>query len=74
MAVYADRCDCPHPLVAEARAILRAAQLAIDKGWDVIIVESECQEAVESIDDGVTTVPWVISNVVNKIRLLFGFF
>lgn len=40
----------------------------------MIIVESDCQEAVESIDDGVTTVPWVISNVVNKIRLLFGFF
>ena len=42
VATRAEQCDCPYSLVAEARAILMAAKLGIDKGWDLIIVESDC--------------------------------
>lgn len=64
---------CP-PIVAEANAILWAAQLAIQEGWSHIIIEGDAKRCFDplSIEDVIPD--WSIANLVYGIlNLKVGF-
>ncbi|PON54002.1 Ribonuclease H-like domain containing protein [Trema orientale] len=72
VAAIAEKWACNHPLVAESKAILLALSFAQTKGWESVIVESDCKEVVESISGEEDDMPWMCADTIVPTRQLLA--
>lgn len=69
ISVVSGKFCCISPLAAEASALLMAALLVKDKGWNYMVFETDCQVVASQVRSLSASCPWEVRDIVSNLLM-----